>query len=163
MGDNSSHVVEGREAWADALRQALLGAAALDARVLWCVDVDFDDWPLGEPAVVDALVQWARPPGRVLRLVGGDFGQLALRHPRLAQWRRDWSHRFEAFTPADAAEAAALPGLLLAGARGLELLDRVRCRARVLDTAAELRQLEERCEVLLERCTPAWAATTLGL
>lgn len=163
MSDEPNAVIDGREAYVGALRELLLGLAPRDVRSVWCVDTDFLDWPLGEAAVVEALTGWARPHGRMLRMIGGDFGPAARHHPRFAEWRRDWSHRFEAWRPIDPAQGAELPGLLVAGDRALELLDRVRLRARWVSGPAALRQLTEQCDALLHHCEPAWSATTLGL
>lgn len=163
MTDSTPALVEGREAVVAAWRQVLTGLPQGDARsVVWCIDTDFADWPLDDAGVLDALVQWARPPGRLLRLVGQDFRLAARHHPRFAAWRRDWSHRFEAWQPAQN-ERLELPGLLLAGSQGFELLDRERWRGRWVRGAADLRALAETCEAIAQRCESAWPATTLGL
>ncbi len=163
MTESNSARVEGREAVIEVWRQVLSGLPESDARsTVWCIDTDFADWPLDDPTVLDALVRWARPPGRLLRLVGLDFDVAARRHPRFAAWRRDWSHRFEAGRPIES-ERADLPGILLAGSQGFELLDRERWRGRWVRGAADLRALAETCDAIAQRCEGAWPATTLGL
>lgn len=155
-------LIDGRPEIIDAWRQLLLGAADANVRELRCIDPDFSDWPLDEPAVLDALMRWARPAGRMLRLIAQDFGALERRHPRFTAWRRDWAHRFEALRPLESS-AGELPTLLLADRQGIELLDRERWRARWLLEPAERRAWMEQCEAIAQRCDLAWPSTTLGL
>jgi hypothetical protein len=172
MSESTSHetvdgtpggaLIEGRTEVIGAWRQLLLGAADAGVRELRCIDPDFTEWPLDEPAVLDALLRWARPPGRMLRMVAQDFGALERKHPRFTAWRRDWSHRFEALQPVESS-AGELPTLLLADRQAIELLDRERWRARRLLEPAERRALMEQCEAIAQRCEPAWPPTTLGL
>ena len=178
----ASGVHRGREVCRDLLRQGLLGlhsdnwaplvaAAAADSpgaivrrapRQAWLVDRQFSDWPLDEPSVLDSLSAWLRPGGRVLRIVGIDFDTTAHALPRFARWRRDWSHRIEVLTPVDGQLPAPLRCLLV-GAVAWQRLDAPDWRLRVLTEPAHIRAVEEQVADFLQRCEPAWPATTLGL
>ena len=52
--------------------------------------------------------------GRTLHLVGEDFDAAARSHPRLARWRRDWTHAMATLSPADGSLPPGLRGLLAA-------------------------------------------------
>ncbi len=161
-GAESSAIV-GRLAVVDALRQRLLALGAADAprQLLLRDDGGFNFWPLDEPTVLDTLSHWLRSPGHQLTLLGRDFATMAMRHPRFARWRRDWVHRVAAWQPADT--DTTLNGLLLEPQRAVQLLDPVHWRARRVDDPRLLRALQEQCDAQLQRCEPAWPATTLGL
>jgi hypothetical protein len=167
-------VHQGREVCRALLRQALLdlGApepATTDAaarrprpRSAWLVDHHFADWPLDEPAVLDGLSHWLRPGGRGLVLAGLDFDTTARALPRFARWRRDWSHRIEVRCPADGLMAPSLRGLV-AGDVAWQWLDAPDWRLRPLTNPVQRRGFQEQLADFLQRCEPAWPATTLGL
>lgn len=159
---NTSALIEGREACIAAWRDLLVGLPDSGARVLWCIDTDFADWPFNDMAVLDALFRWAREPGRMLQMVARDYEAVARRFPRLAAWRRDWSHCIQPWRPLDD-EIVELPGVLSAGRQAIELLDPEHWRARRLTEAADLRRVAEMCDAIAQRCEPAWPATVLGL
>lgn len=184
-GDESARqgpgVHHGREACRALLRQALLDLGAPDStatdvvatdaaarrarprsRQAWLVDRHFADWPLDEPAVLDGLSTWLRPGGRCLVLVGLDFDSTARALPRFARWRRDWSHRIEVWRPADGLMPAALRGLLAVDG-AWQWLDAPDWRLRQVTSPVHLRALQEQVADFLQRCEPAWPATTLGL
>lgn len=154
--------LDGRAAVVSAWREALLRLPDAAVREVWLLDVDFADWPLDDPAVLQALTRWAPPAGRGVRMIATRFDAMELRCPRFAAWRRDWAHRIEVWQPA-ADEVVELPGLLVAGHLGVELLDRQRWRARQSGAPGDLRDMSERAAAFLQRCEPAWPATTLGL
>lgn len=156
-------LLSGRTDCLQGLRRALLQALEDGAAAVWCVDTDYSDWPLDDAEVIDALAKWARPTGRSLHMIGGQFDVTAHRHPRFSRWRRDWSHRFDAWSPVDAAQVPDLPMLLVAGRAGLEVVDRVHWRGRRLAEPQQVKQALEHCEMLRQHCEPAWPATTLGL
>ena len=169
-------VHQGRELCWALLRQGLLGLGAAAAgavggignqprgalRQAWLIDRHFSDWPLDEAAVLDSLSAWLRPGGRVLRIIGVDFESTARALPRFARWRRDWSHRIEVLSPVDGQLPAAWRGLL-AGAAAWQWLDAPDWRLRVLTDAVHVRAVEVQVADFLQRCEPAWPATTLGL
>jgi len=157
-----SALIEGRTAVIAALRATVLRACEQGEREICCVAASFEDWPLDDAALLQALVRWARPPGRRLLMIGRDFDAVARRHPRFAAWRRDWSHRFDARQPGEQ-ERIELPTFIVAGGASFELIDAERWRARQPESAAELHRLREESEAIAQRCEAAWPATTLGL
>ena len=160
---------QGRQACSALLRQALLGLAPAaspapwaTARQVWLADPDFADWPLDEPAVLDALSAWLRPGGRQLCLAGLQFDATARRHPRLARWRRDWTHAIQVWAPTEGGLPPGLRGLL---AQPLCLLwmDAPDWRMRCFTDTVHARAVAAQFADFLQRCEPAWPVTTLGL
>ena len=129
---------------------------------LLLIDRDFAVWPLDEPQLLQSLADWMRLPGQRLRIVALDFDALARSHPRFARWRRDWGHRIEALCPADGALPPGLR-LLAAGPVVLQWLDAPDWRLRRITDVVQVQSLREQCADFLQRCEPAWPATTLGL
>ncbi|MGS0756252.1 hypothetical protein ACVBEH_17410 [Roseateles sp. GG27B] len=82
---------EGRTAFTEAVRQALMRACAEGRRDLFCLDADFVAWPWSDAELLAALTDWARPPRR-LHLLAWQFDDLRRRHPRFVQWRTTWGH-----------------------------------------------------------------------
>lgn len=165
----ASGVHQGRGACSTLLRDALLAlapsaapAAWSAARQVWLLDPDFADWPLDEPAVLDALAAWLRRGGRQLHLVGQHFDTTARCHPRLARWRRDWSHALAVHAPSEGGLPPALRGLL-APPLWLQWLDAPDWRIRVVTESVHVRAADARIADFLQRCEPAWPATTVGL
>jgi hypothetical protein len=154
--------ISSRSAFTQAASLMLAALPETKPRELLIVDADFSPWPLGEPAVVDALTLWIRLPGRRLRLLGSRFDLLERGQPRLAAWRRSFAHAIECFTPTEV-EAADVPSLLLSETQGLELLDRERFQARQSADRRWLVLQRERTDALLQRSEPAWPVTVLGL
>ena len=185
-GDEASRLVpavhRGREVCRALLRQALLdlGAAVSlpplppppptteappprqQPREVWLVDRHFADWPLDETAVLNSLAAWLRSGGGRLVIVGLDFETTARALPRFARWRRDWSHRIEVLSPADGLLPAALRGMVVAGV-AWQWLDAPDWRLRQLTNPLQIRAVYEEVADFLQRCEPAWPATTLGL
>lgn len=164
MPGDEQGILTGRAAWIASLRSALvsLSAEAASPRELQLWSADFAEWPLDEPAVIEALTLWLRPAGRRLTLIARDFETTARRHPRLARWRRDWSHRIDAWSPTVPLEAEPA-GLLLLGTQVVQLLDAVHWRSTQGRDAQLARTWRERIDAALQRCEAAWPATTLGL
>jgi len=131
-------------------------------RQVWLVDRHFADWPLDDPAVLDCLSRWLRPGGCSLVLIGLDFDSTARALPRFARWRRDWSHRIEAWCPADRIMPAAWRGMVVDGG-AWQWLDAPDWRLRQITDPVQIRAVREEVADFLQRCDPAWPATTLGL
>ena len=85
---------DGRIAYQQHIRDALALASSQGWKEMWWSDFDFNDWPLGERAVIDSLQSWARS-GRRLVILAGSYADIRLRHPRLVQWRGMWDHIIE--------------------------------------------------------------------
>lgn len=116
------------------------GAAVVDAaaaaveqrcRRLLMVDPRFDDWPLEDPRLTEALTAFVRLPERRVVLLGEHFDGVARSCPRFVAWRQVWSHAVDALRPAD--DGVHLPTVLLADRNiAVQVHDRVRWLGRVL-------------------------------
>ncbi|MEO7152559.1 MAG: hypothetical protein ABIX46_12740 [Burkholderiaceae bacterium] len=145
-----------------AVRAALADVAQHGGRELWMLDLDFADWPLNEPAVIEHLRLWARPH-RKLTLIAHDFDTVARRHPRWVDFRRTWAHVVECRTNTEV-EAGRMPSLLLAPGRlVLRRFDPLRYRGSVSHDAASQLQTREVVEAVLQRSTLAFPPSVLGV
>ena len=96
-------------------------------------------------------------------LLAERFDAVARGRPRFLAWYRVYAHAIRAVAP-DPAEIAELPTVLVVEpAAVLQLVDRRHWRGHWHDAAAEARVWTDRIDALLQRCTPALPATTLGL
>ena len=145
-----------------ALRTALAEAAAAGCSELWLCDNDFDDWPLGERQVVDSLSQWASSHRR-LTLVASTFDEVARRHARWNEWRRQWSHIVHCRSNAEL-ERGQMPSVLLAsGLLSVNLVDPVHYRGRFSHDVADGVRCRELIDAVLQRSEEAYPVTTAGL
>jgi hypothetical protein len=152
---------ESRELFADLVRQALACAAQEGWPLVVLSDPDFADWPLGERVVVDALQRWAAR-GRHLRFLTRDFSVLRQQHPRLVQWRTNWSHLIEAHA-CPGASGSELPSAIWSATWTMERLDLQRGTVVASVDAKRRTALKERLDSTWHKGTPSFAATTLGL
>lgn len=161
-------VGEGRAAWQDALRGALLTACAEGARDVFCFDRDFTGWPWSEAEVLAGLTAWVRPPRR-LTLIATQFEELQRRQPRFVTWRQRYDHCFSAWAnePQSGDGASFDAALVALGSTGvllsLRLLDAARWRFTASLQKHDGVLLQDWFDVAAQRCTPAFAASTLGL
>lgn len=151
----------GRTEFADLIRLALNTAAVQGWREIILCDPDFEDWPLGERLVAQALNDWSRT-GRKFTMLARNFELLPRQHARFVTWRRTWSHivecRKSVITPADN-----MPSALWSPGWVFERLDLRYCRGMAGSEVARQVALKERLNELLLNSTPAFPATTLGL
>lgn len=135
---------------------------ALGARhITWVAD-SFEEWPLDDGAVLDALTPWLRLPQRRLVMLGRDFESIRGAHPRFMAWRKDWSHALEAWTPPE--EMGALPTLVLSdGPVTLQVMDTLQWRGRVSVEGRKAHLLREQVDAYLQRSERAFPVHHLGL
>lgn len=155
--------IESRVDFVAAVRDAVsLALARATRRMVW-VDVDFAEWPLDEPTLLQALTDWVRLPQRQLVLLAANYDDMRRRRARFTAWYRLWSHAVTTFSPSQD-DIAELPCVLLAEGAGLvHLLDAVHWRGWAVSDALQQRQWRERIDAFLQRSTPAFPVTTLGL
>lgn len=154
--------IEGRKDFQREVLAALEDGAAAGVPQLWLVDREFDAWPLGEPAVVDALVRWAGPRRR-LTLLAADYALFPQRFPRWIAWRQQWSHLVQCLVVQEEF-VAQLPCLLFVPDRvAVRVFDRERHRGRVLREPVDLLRCRELVDVLSQRSEEGFPVTTLGL
>jgi hypothetical protein len=151
----------GRDEFAELIRHALQVAAGAGWReMIWC-DADFDDWPLGERAVIDSLQAWSHS-GRKLTVLAQRYDGIVRRHARFVTWRQHYSHlvecRASARGPADA-----LPSALWSPGWAFERLDQTHSSGFSGSEPGRRVGLREKLGERLLKSTPAFAATTLGL
>lgn len=151
----------GRTEFAELIRQALAAAAVQGWReMIWC-DPDFEDWPLGERVVAQALNDWSRG-GRKLTMLAENYDAMLRRHARFVTWRRTWSHIVECrrttASPVDSLQSALWsPGWVF------ERLDLERSTGVAGSDGARRISLKERLNECLLNSSPAFPATVLGL
>ncbi len=147
--------------FAQRLREFIAVAAAQNwSHMVWS-DVDFEDWPLREKAVIEDLNAWAGP-GRKLTMIAKQYKQVTLLHPRFVQWRGMWSHLIDCRVVKHLDDSE-MPSALLGPEWFIHRREVTRSigvcgnepRGRV-----ELRELLDECE---RQSSPGFPVTTLGL
>jgi len=152
---------EGREAFAQRIRQALAAAAREGWRELFLCDESFEDWPLGERGVIESLSAWSRG-GRRMLLLAASYEDLKRRHHRFVHWRQTWDHLIEA-RACRGRSVPEWPSALWSPAWALQRLDLQRSTG-ICSEAPERRvALREMLEECWRRGSPAFPASTLGL
>jgi hypothetical protein len=151
----------GRADFTDMIRQAFAAAAQQGWREIIVCDPDFEDWPLGERVVAQALNDWSKT-GRTFTMLAGNYDEVLRRHARFVTWRRTWAHIVEcrAITSAPADD---MPSALLGPGWVFERLDLQRSTGIAGSEPARRVALRERIHERLLKSSPAFAATTLGL
>ena len=159
---NASGLITTRSEFHDALRLGFAEAVARGSPQLWLCDSDFADWPLGERAVIEQLTQWAAS-SRKLLLVARTFDEVARRHARWVEWRRQWSHIVSCRVNNEL-EALEMPTVLFAhGTLTVRLSDPIRHRGRLSRDRADEVRCKELIDAVLQRSEEAFTATTTGL
>ena len=160
----ADHIVPitSRAEFLDAVRSSFEIAAHEGAREILLVDADFADWPLNERAVLESLSAWV-DSRRSLLLFGDSFDELARRHSRFVEWRRQWAHAVRCRNDPEL-EASQLPTLVLvAGVSCVRLVDRSHHRGTVSNRQVDLAECRQAVDALLQRSVEAFPVTTLGL
>jgi hypothetical protein len=151
-----------RKEFHDAIRAAVVKAADAGSAEICLVDVDFQEWPLNQRAVIEALGRWATSQRRLVAYAHS-FDTVARSAPRFVEWRRQWSHIVQCRTDPEI-EAQQVPTLLLvAGEVAVRLLDPVRYRGVVSGRAGDHAECRQVIDALLQRSVEAFPPTTLGL
>lgn len=83
--------LRGREVFVQTVRDALACAASEGWKEITLSDATFEDWPLYECAVVEALQAWSKS-GRRMRLLATRFDGVQRQHARFVRWRQTWDH-----------------------------------------------------------------------
>jgi hypothetical protein len=152
---------QGREEFRQLVRGALAAAARDGWRELILSDASFEDWPLGERSVVDALQAWSQA-GRRMVLLARRYDTVLRQHPRFVQWRARWSHIIEARACA-AADPLDLPSAIWAPQWVLERREPERSIGYCGSEPERRVALGEVLQEWLRKSTPSFPATTLGL
>jgi hypothetical protein len=155
-------LIRSRSEFHAAVRGTLAEVATQGCREMLWSDVDFSDWPLSDPALIDTLTRWAASHRRLI-VLATQFDDIVRRHARWVEWRRTWSHVVSCHAN-DELEPGQMPTLLLApGVVCLRLVDAQRYRGSVSRDVADALRWRESFDAVLQRSAPALPATTLGL
>jgi hypothetical protein len=151
----------GRQGFQQLVRDALACAAREGWREIILADATFEDWPLGERAVVQSLLDWSAS-GRRCTLLARRYDDVVRMHARFVTWRRTWSHIIEA-RACPSADPLELPSAIWSPGWVMQRLD-VECCAGISGSEPERRvAMQENLREWLARSTPSFPAHTLGL
>jgi peptidyl-tRNA hydrolase len=151
----------GRADFQQLIRSAIAQAAHEGWReMIWC-DLTFEDWPLGERAVIDSLQDWSMS-GRKLTLMAKRFDTVTEKHHRFVTWRKQWDHIIEA-RGVSSASAEEFPSVIWSPGWVMQRLQRDWCKGVAGPEPARRLQTRELLADWLGKSSPAFAATTLGL
>jgi hypothetical protein len=143
------------------VRDAFACAAREGWREIILSDATFEDWPLGERAVAESLQQWSRS-GRHMVLLARRYDGLVREHARFVHWRGMWSHIIGAYG-CPGADPLDLPSAIWSPHWVLERRDIVHCTGTSGSEPERRVALRELLAAWLQKATPAFPATTLGL
>lgn len=152
---------DGRIAFQQLVRDALATAAREGWRDITLCDASFEDWPLGERAVVDSLQAWSQT-GRTFTILAKRFDTLLAKHHRFVTWRGQWSHIIEA-RGVPSMDAAEFPSIIYSPTWIMRRLDPARSKGVASFDAARRVLLREEINALTVKSSPAFPASTLGL
>jgi hypothetical protein len=168
MSDPSHRITTTREDFIQALRSGLQRAAEQGCREMWWCDSDYADWPLSEPAVIDALTRWALPHRRLV-MVAANYDEIRHSHARFVQWRIPFSHVLDARQHGEDGQGPQegfpiLPTVMLASSVvTVRLFDKQVWRGSVSHQRADEVRARDLIDAIAQRSVPSFASTTLGL
>jgi hypothetical protein len=152
---------EGREAFQRLVRDTLACAAAEGWRELILSDPGFVDWPLGERTVAESLQAWSSS-GRRCILLARRWDDARRLHARFVGWRQTWSHIIDA-RACPSADALEVPSAIWSPAFVLHRLDPERCNGVAGAEPDRRLAVRELLQEWLQKSSPAFPASTLGL
>ena len=152
---------QGREDFRQLVRDALAAAAREGWRELILSDASFEDWPLGERSVAEALQAWSAT-GRRMVLLARRYDTVQRQHARFVQWRTRWSHIVEA-RACPAADPLDLPSAIWTPGWVLERREPERSIGYCGSEPERRVALRETLQEWLLKSTPSFPASTLGL
>jgi hypothetical protein len=151
----------GRKAFQQLVRDALACAAREGWREIILSDPNFEDWPLGERAVAEALEAWSAT-GRQCTLLARRYDDVLRRHARFVTWRKTWSHIIEARACASA-DPLELPSAIWSPGWVLRRLDPGNCIGITGSEPERRLLLRDNLQEWLKKSSPSFPASTLGL
>jgi hypothetical protein len=157
-------VIAGPEDFAPAVGWAIRTAITEGARTITAVDIAFgENWPWDDAALRAALAGWLRLPQRRLVLLAAHYDEVPRTHPQFVQWRRDWAHAIAPFVAPEEL-AHMLPTAVFDDRRvSVVRLDAVQGRGRASLEPRTRLLWHEKVDALLQRSSPGFPVTTLGL
>ncbi|MBT9458608.1 MAG: hypothetical protein IV097_18450 [Burkholderiaceae bacterium] len=165
MSEPSHRIFATRSDFVEALRHGLELSAEKGCREMWWCDSDYADWPLSEPAFLDALTRWCLPHRRLV-MVAQTYDEVRHSHSRFVQWRTRFSHVLDARQYGEDGDETqeVLPTLMLAPTVvTVRLFDKHVWRGSVSYEKADEIRARDLVDAIAQRSTPSFASTTLGL
>jgi hypothetical protein len=151
----------GPTAFSDLIRQALAHADSEGwSEMVWS-DASFEDWPLYEKSVVEALNVWARK-GRKLTLLAHHFQAMQRIHHRFVAWRIRWDHLLDCRV-CKGVDASEFPSALWTPTWAMRRLDLVRSTGVASGVPRMRLLLSEELKERKRQSAPGFPASTLGL
>ncbi|MFD1710936.1 hypothetical protein FVQ98_01005 [Ottowia sp. GY511] len=151
----------GREAFRASVSAAFLMAERAGWREMIISDADFEDWPLNERALVDALGKWIRQADRFVMLAR-NYDKVVRLHPLFTEWRRFWSHKIDCRICSHAGPQD-MPSALWSPEWALARADTMRSTGTSGSEPERRVAQRQALDEWLKRSTPGFPATTLGL
>lgn len=152
---------EGRSDFRQIVRDALAAAAREGWKEIILADATFEDWPLGERAVMESLGAWSSS-GRKCTLLAKRYDEVIRTQARFVAWRARWAHIITAVA-CPTAEALDMPSAIWSPAWVLERRDIDRSNGYCGSEPERRVQVRERLNEWLLKASPAFPASTLGL
>lgn len=152
---------EGRVAFSKLILNTLEVAVQHNWKEWWWCDPDFEDWPLGERAAVDALNRWAGR-GKRLHLLARDYKAMRQLHARFVGWRVKWDHIIEIKACPSASEEE-FPSAIWTPDWCLERIEKELSVVVCSDSPQRRTLLKHDLQEWWGKGTPAFPASTLGL
>ena len=156
QGKFSGHV-----AFSQLIRDALQTASQQGwKQMVWC-DVNFEDWPLREKIVVDALYAWAQR-GRQLTMLAHNYDSVLRYQPRIVTWRKTWGHIVDCRL-CKQIEVDKFPSILWSPAWVMQRREVDTCTGFASSDVQKRVQLQEILRECQRHSSPGFPATVLGL
>ncbi|MET0543390.1 MAG: hypothetical protein ABWZ88_16710 [Variovorax sp.] len=152
---------DGRQTFRAHLHAAMQAAAQQNWREIVFSDPNFEAWPLGERASIDALQAWAAS-GRSLVLLAQNFKVFEREHARFVRWRQTWSHIVDA-RACSGPGLPPVPSAVWTPTWCLHRIDLDHDRGVCSALPERRRVLREAIDECLRHGRPSFAASTLGL
>ncbi|MEO7108213.1 MAG: hypothetical protein ABIZ09_17690 [Rhodoferax sp.] len=165
--ENSGDIVpltgafSGPTAFAQIVRSALVRAAQEGWQTIVWSDASFEEWPLGERAVVESLQAWAGS-GRHLVMLAHSYNSVLRYQPRFVTWRQTWDHIIECRV-CKTIDASEMPSALWSPHWAMRRLDLVRSTGVADLEPARRVLLKEELDECRRQSSPGFSASTLGL
>lgn len=151
----------GRNAFQKLVGDAFIHAAIEGWHEIVISDASFEDWPLRERPIVDALHAWARP-GRKMIMLATSYDEVMRHYARFVSWRITWGHLIDCRV-CRSVERVDFPSAIWSRDWFMQRQDPVRSTGTCghdRERSVQLRQaLDERIRV----STPGFPASILGL
>jgi hypothetical protein len=154
-------VFDGRAEFQGLVREVFAAAERAAWREIILCDHSFEDWPLGERAVIDSLQAWCKT-GRRFTILAKRFDTLIAKHHRFVVWRKQWSHIIEA-RAVPSASVEEFPSAIWTPDWVANRLAPEHSRGVASREAQRRLVMREELNEWLHKSSPSFPSTTLGL